>query len=87
MTVIATSHFNLALTRRRMQTAFIAQDWDNVKHWDRLLTQQLNDAFEDPARDNELLVRELEKVLGLYAEMVECLPAGADEQWLTPEMR
>lgn len=87
MTVIATSHFNLALSRRRMQNAFVAQDWANVKHWDRLLTQQLNDAFEDPARDNELLVRELEKILGLYAEMVECLPACGDEQWLTPEMR
>lgn len=85
MAVIATTHMNLVRARRQMETAFVANDWERVKEWDQQLTMQLNNAFDDPLRDNDLLVKELERILGLYAEMVESLPPSVNEPWVTTE--
>lgn len=85
MSVIATTHMNLIRARRQMETAFMENDWERVKEWDQLLTAQLNSAFDDPHRDNDLLVKELEKILGLYADMVESLPPSINEPWMQSE--
>ena len=53
-----------------------------MKRWDTLVGQGLDAAFDDPDRDNKGLVEELEKVLGLYAQIVIGLPEQTAEQWL-----
>lgn len=84
MNLITATYMNLTRARRQMQEAFLTQNWADVEEWDQLLTVQMNRAFEDPQRDNALLVRELEKILSLYAEMAEFLPAANCDQWLDP---
>lgn len=85
--VVSLSYLNLIRARKQMEKAFVANDWDAVKEYDALVTHQLTQAFDDPDRDNRMLVDELEYVLGLYARMVEALPAAATQGWLNPEMR
>ncbi len=82
MSVVSMSHLNLLRARKQMEKAFNDCDWDAVKEWDVLLTHQLNQAFDDPTRDNQLLVEELESILGLYAKMVSVLPDVATQSWL-----
>lgn len=86
MSVVSISHLNLLRARKQMEKAFQQNDWDAVKEWDVLLTHQLTQAFDDPARDNRLLVDELEHILGLYAKMVSVLPEAATGNWLRPEL-
>lgn len=85
MSVVTVSQMNLMRTRRQMREAFLAQDWDTVQQWDQLLAVQLNKAFDDPERDNTLLIKELEHILGLYADMVESLPDEVSAAW-TPSL-
>ncbi len=87
MSVITATHMNLTRTRRQMQAAFLAQDWNTIHEWDQLLTAQLNQAFEDPGRDSQRLTCELEKILGLYADIVECLPAASNDYWKAPQAK
>lgn len=86
MNVVSVSHLNLLRARKQMEKAFRKQDWDAVKEWDVLLTHQLTQAFDDPQRDNQVLVEELESILGLYATMVSALPDAATQDWLRPEL-
>lgn len=85
MSVISAAHLNLVRARREMQNAFKQQDWEAVKDWDQLLSVQLSHAFDDPQRDHNLLVSELQKVLALYGQMVHALPDAAVAQWRQPE--
>lgn len=82
MNLVPVSHISLVRTRREMEKAFSSADWDAVKDWDQLLTFQLNQAFDDPARDHKMLVGELEKVLALYSDMVRNLPDATAHAWL-----
>ncbi len=84
MSVVSLTHMNLLRARKQMEKAFMEQDWDAVKDWDMLLTTQLTRAFDDPTRDNQLLVEELETILALYARMVSALPDAATRSWLKP---
>ena len=65
-----------------MERAFEAGDWDGVKRWDGLVGEGLDKAFDDPERDNASLVDELEKILGLYAQIVMGLPEQTAQTWL-----
>lgn len=85
MSLIPVSHLSLVRTRREMEKSFFSSDWEAVKDWDQLLAFQLNQAFDDPARDHKMLVAELEKVLALYSDMVRSLPEATMENWLCPE--
>ncbi len=82
MNLISASLVNVKRARREMERAFTAGNWDGVKHWDGLVGKGLDAAFDDPARDNVGLVEELEKILGLYAQIVIGLPEQTAEQWL-----
>ena len=84
MNVIPTSHMALVRARKSMERAFNANDWVGVKEWDTILSQQLNQAFDDDYRDHALLVGELEKILSLYSSMTRSLPEATAEQWLRP---
>lgn len=86
MNVIPTTHMALVRARKQMEAAFMRSDWDAVKHWDGLLSNQLNEAFDDDHRDHSLLVGELEKILGLYSSMTRSLPEATARQWLRPEL-
>lgn len=85
MSIVPVSHLSLVRTRREMEKSFSNADWEAVKDWDQLLAFQLNQAFDDPARDHKMLVGELEKVLALYSDMVRSLPEATVENWLQPE--
>ena len=85
MSVVSISHLNLLRARKQMERAYKANDWEAVKDFDSLLTHQLTQAFDDPQRDNQMLVNELETILGLYAQMVRALPDSATKTWLRPE--
>ncbi|MFO1368763.1 MAG: hypothetical protein U1F46_07170 [Marinagarivorans sp.] len=82
MKLVSASLVNVKRARREMERAFAAGNWDGVKRWDTLVGQGLDAAFDDPDRDNKGLVEELEKVLGLYAQIVIGLPEQTAEQWL-----
>ena len=86
MNVIPTSHMALVRARKKMEKAFEQDDWAAVKEWDVLVSEQLNQAFDDAHRDHGLLVGELEKILGLYSSMTQRLPEATAEQWLRPEL-
>lgn len=86
MSVVALSYVNLVRTRKQMEQAFASSDWDSLEGWDMLLTQQLNAAFDDPKRDNNVLVAELETILSLYSRVVDCLPEATAQQWMSPEL-
>lgn len=86
MSVVPVSPLSLIRTRRAMEKSFSNADWDSVKDWDQLLAFQLNQAFDDPARDHKMLVGELEKVLALYSDMMRSLPQVTMESWLQPEL-
>lgn len=83
MKLVSASLVNVKRARREMERAFVAGNWDGVKHWDALVGKGLDAAFDDPSRDNAGLVEELEKVLGLYAQIVIGLPEQTAQQWLT----
>jgi len=82
MKLVSASLVNVKRARREMERAFAAGNWDGVKHWDGQVGKGLDAAFDDPERDNAGLVEELEKVLGLYAQIVIGLPEQTAEQWL-----
>lgn len=86
MSVVSLSHVSVVRARKSMEQAFLNDDWDAVKDYDQLLAEQLNRAFDDPNRDNSGLVNELEKILNLYAQMVDVLPESTAQQWLRPEL-
>ncbi|HEY6529903.1 MAG TPA: hypothetical protein VIZ65_14535 [Cellvibrionaceae bacterium] len=82
MKLVSASLVNVKRARREMEKSFEAGDWDGVKRWDALVGKGLDTAFDDPNRDNAGLVDELEKVLGLYAQIVIGLPEQTAEKWL-----
>ncbi len=86
MSIIPVSHMALVRARREMEKSYLTDDWHAVKDWDQLLAVQLTQAFDDPQRDHKMLVGELEKILGLYSQMVRDLPAATAETWLRPEL-
>lgn len=84
MKIIPASLVNVMRARREMERAFAQGQWEAVKEWDKKVGQCLDAAFDDPERDNRVLVDELEKVLALYAQMVSHLPEHTAQQWLRP---
>jgi hypothetical protein len=67
-----------------MKGAFEDQNWEKLKGLDKELGERLDDAFEDKGRDTLKLVKELESVLSLYAEMVESMPDRNYTQAIAP---
>jgi hypothetical protein len=82
MNLVSATLVNVKRARREMERAFAVGDWESVKRWDTLVGEGLDKAFDDPSRDNVGLVDELEKVLGLYAQIVIGLPDQTAEKWL-----
>lgn len=85
MKLVSASLVNVKRARREMERAFVQGDWEAVKRWDALVGEGLDQAFDDPSRDNVSLVDELEKILGLYAQIVIGLPEQTAQQWLNAE--
>lgn len=83
MNVISNSLVEVMRTRRALEHAFEQADWPSIKEWDAKVGACLDAAFDDPERDNSLLVGELEKILKLYASMVAYLPEHTAKQWLS----
>lgn len=84
MSLVSHSHVALVRARRELENAFDQSRWDDLKALDKSLGDCLNHAFEDKGRDAVTLVHELERVLGLYASMVESLPHEAKKQLTNP---
>ncbi len=82
MKIITASLVSVMRARREMERAFAQGDWNLVKTWDKKVGEYLDAAFDDPDRDNRILVDELEKILKLYGDMVTHLPEEAAQQWL-----
>ena len=75
--VVSLTHLNLVRARKALIQAHRKRDWHAVKTCDIALTSQLDQAFDDPNRNQESLLVELEAILALYADMVTTLPEGA----------
>jgi len=86
MNIVPVSQLNLARARREMEKSYDCGDWQAVQNWDRLVAQELNQAFDDPDRDHQTLVSELEKILALYSQMVRRLPEAVSDSWRRPEL-
>ena len=77
MAVITRSHFELARARKALQKAFDAGNWQAVAKCDKSLGASLNSAFDDSQVDSVALVYEMERIIHLYAEVLDELPAAA----------
>ena len=80
MAVVSSAFFSLVRARRELERACAEQDWDKVRRWDLQLASYLNQAFDDDVRDTKALMSELQKVLRLYASIVESLPDRTTSQ-------
>lgn len=78
MKLVTASQFALARTRKQLKAAFKNNDWQAVRDVDQILVHSLNDAFDDTNRDTRALIEELEKIVGLYGEMVARLPVDSE---------
>jgi len=79
MSFVSQSHLELVRSRKNMQKAFAEQNWQQLKEGDNRLGDALNNAFDDDQRNAVELVHEMEKILNLYADIVENLPQSAAE--------
>lgn len=77
MKLVSATQFALARTRKQLLDAYKSNDWKAVRDVDQLLAHNLNEAFDDKNRDTRALIDELEKIVGLYGEMVSQLPIDA----------
>ncbi|MFT7559289.1 MAG: hypothetical protein ACI93R_001194 [Flavobacteriales bacterium] len=84
MSLISPSHVSLVRARRAMEKAFSSEQWDQLKALDRELGASLDMAFTDEERDTKTLVSELEKVLSIYASIVDTLPESSVRKVLSP---
>jgi ferritin-like metal-binding protein YciE len=84
MSLVSSSHFSLVRARKALESAFRDNDWDQLRNLDQALGDSMNQAFEDDQRDTKNLVKELEKVLYLYAQMVSTLPDAAKQKVVAP---
>lgn len=75
--VVSLTQLNLVRARKALIQAHRRRDWDAVKACDIALTNRLDMAFDDPNRNQENLLAELEAILALYADMVTTLPEGS----------
>ncbi len=83
MNIVPATYLTLVRARKEMQRAFDAGDWDGIRDSDDFLLVQLQQAFDDPEKDSELLAKELSTVLDLYSRMVESMPQDTVQQWLS----
>lgn len=81
MTIIPSTHLALVRARRQMEVSYNEGDWHAVKDWDQFISALLNQAFDDPDRNHNMLAKELEKILNLYGVMVKTLPDQAVTEW------
>lgn len=77
--IIPTSHMALVRARRNMEKSFQQNDWSAIKDWDLFLSTQLNQAFDDPKRDHNLLAKELSTILALYSDLTRAMPEQIDQ--------
>ena len=83
MSVVSVSQFNLIRSRRQLQRALLSKDLKALRGLDAELQRSLNAAFDDPERDAQALVNELEYILQTYARLVNRLCAEG-RRYLTP---
>lgn len=86
MSIVPSSHVELARTRRALKKAFDIREWGDVRALDQQLTVRLNDAFDDELRDTRILIEELEKILHTYSTIVAELPQFPTISQLMPKV-
>ncbi|PCK08386.1 MAG: hypothetical protein COA42_09490 [Alteromonadaceae bacterium] len=74
MSLVCSTHFSLVRARRELERAQRCGDWQSVRNWDVTLASNLNDAFEDKDRNTPALIKELERILRTYSELVDKMP-------------
>ncbi|WP_143247444.1 hypothetical protein [Agaribacterium haliotis] len=79
MSLISRSHVDLVRLRKGMQSCFESGDWMGLRAKDRAMGAALDQAFQDSSRNAVELVAEMERVLALYARIVEALPSSEQE--------
>ena len=77
MSVVSRPHFELVRARKSLETAFKKGDWEAMREWDAQLGERLNAAFDDEGRNSAELIKEMERVLHAYAELIAALPESA----------
>jgi len=82
MSVVPATHMSLMRARKDLEYSYQKGDWDSVKDGDLFLLATLNQAFDDPQKNHEMLAQELGTILALYSEMVKSLPDSQVENWL-----
>ena len=80
MSVVPHSQFQLSRQRRQLQTALLQGDWRDIMEREKQLIAGLDEATEDPSRDLDSLLGEMQQVLALYKRMVE--QCGSDAEAL-----
>lgn len=86
MSIVPSSHVELARARREFKKAFDIREWDDVRALDQQLADRLDDAFDDELRDTDILIGELEKILHVYSIVVAELPQFSVACQLTPRL-
>jgi hypothetical protein len=84
MPVISRSHVELVRARKALRQAFEEQDWEQLRERDIELGLRLDRAFDDKDSDSKALVKEMERILNTYAELVEVLPDYAENLSFVP---
>jgi len=79
MSLVSQSYLELVRARKNLHKASIDQDWAQLREADETLGDALNSAFDDDHRNPIDLVQEMERIVRLYAEIVESLPQDAAE--------
>ena len=79
MSLISHTQFDLVRLRKGMEAAFKQGDWVALRNQDRGMGAALDAAFTDSARSPEELITEMERILKVYASIVDNLPSSADE--------
>jgi len=84
MPLVNRSYVELVRARKALRKAFEEQDWDGLRERDIELGLRLDRAFDDRHSDSRALVREMERILNTYAELVEVLPESLGDLSFTP---
>ena len=78
MSVVPHSHFQLSRQRKQLQSALLQADWHDILEREKQLIAGLDEATDDPSRDLDTLLTEMQQVLALYKRMVEQCSSDAE---------
>ena len=83
MSIHALSHHRLIKERKHLEAFYQTQDWSEFKRLDPLLMSLIKQASDDPHRNIQALLREIQIVVALYGKMTSLSRQQAFQSLLT----